>query len=86
MKLSCWGFDFFFGSFDLYQDKRNEHELVAQRHLDFLHFNQNLRSLFALRTLLYDIICLGHAKRGVSGSLFPKSAIAGLNSYRRQDR
>jgi len=28
--------DFFFGSFDLYQDKRNEHELVDQKWIDIL--------------------------------------------------
>ncbi|RKX52695.1 MAG: hypothetical protein DRP50_07000 [Thermotoga sp.] len=28
--------DLFFGSFDLYQDKRNEHKLVDQKQLDFL--------------------------------------------------
>ncbi|RKX55779.1 MAG: hypothetical protein DRP50_01940 [Thermotoga sp.] len=28
--------DFFFGSFDLYQDKRNEHRLVDQKRIDIL--------------------------------------------------
>ena len=31
MKLSRWGFDFFSGSFDLYQDKRNEHKGILQK-------------------------------------------------------
>jgi len=35
MKLFRWGFDFFFGSFLLYQDKRNEHNkgIAKQRYL-----------------------------------------------------
>jgi len=37
MKLSHWGFDFFFGSFDLYQGKRNEHKLVDEKWIDILH-------------------------------------------------
>ncbi len=28
--VSHWGFDLFFGSFDLYQDKRNEHKGLLQ--------------------------------------------------------
>ncbi|RKX56225.1 MAG: hypothetical protein DRP50_00885 [Thermotoga sp.] len=31
--------DFFSGSLDLYQDKRNEHKLVDQKHLDFLQIS-----------------------------------------------
>jgi len=31
--VTCWGFDFFFGSLDLYQDKRNEHKGVFENRM-----------------------------------------------------
>ena len=47
MKLSRWGFDLFFGSFDLYQDKRNEHEWVSEnRTLRYDRFKKIVRTGF----------------------------------------
>ncbi len=51
--VSHWGFDFFFDSFLSYQDKRNEHRLVGQKHLDFL---QNLSRYWLTHLMVHCII------------------------------
>ncbi|MCD6238099.1 MAG: hypothetical protein J7K51_02025, partial [Thermotogae bacterium] len=61
------GFDFFFGSFDLYQDKRNEHRLVGQELIEILYTTQvkevncNSKTFFAALLAIFSYIyCFWH--------------------------